>query len=307
MKARDGERALLRLVQALKQRVGAEDARLEIGGAPPEGKRVLFAEVPGSSFRLVATFRNSPPDREEKLARMRAMAEAFRGVVASALVSESERPDAPSASPSTQLDEALGSLAELTGALSVVVLDSSSPVLWGRSHPELEIAPRDQCAAALTRLGRWLGTAADGEDLSTLVAADPDARIARLSAVLESRDQRDEAVLDELARRPEAFRVVALSARTVEEVRRELSSRVQQARLPLPRVVQHGSTRSVFARGLADVYALALTFAGAMAEPRVDGAVRRAASHLERLVETIPPLDPTPMIRGARVIALRKR
>ncbi len=306
MKSRDGERALLRLVQALRQRVGAEDARLEIGGAPPEGKRVLWAEVPGSGFRLVATFRNSPPDREEKLARMRAMAEAFRGVVASALVAEGGKPAEASASPSTALDEALATLAETTGALSVVVVDSSSPVLWGRSHAELEIAPRDQCAAALTRLGRWLGTASQSDNLATLIGADPDARIARLSAVLETRDERDEALLDELARRPDAFRAVALSARSVEEVRSELAWRVQQARLPLPRVVRHGLDLSLFARGLADVYALTLTFAGAMAEPRVDGAVRRAASHLERLVESIPPRDPTPMIRGARVIALRK-
>jgi hypothetical protein len=306
VKLRDGERSLLRLVEVLKQRLAADDARLEIGGAPPittDDRVALWSEIPGTSFRAVVMFRSEPPDRETKQARLRAMAEAFRGVVITALVGEAPTAEPPKRAPSLQLDEALANLAAATGATSAAVVDSASPVLWGRSHAELEVAPRDECAAALTRLG---GLIAAAGDLQEVIAADHERRMTLLSAALQTRDARDEALLETLSRSPDAFAIIARSARAIELVRKQLATRVQTARLPLPRLLVQDHSHALFARGLADVYGLVLAFAGPLAEPTVDGAVRRAAPHLERLVETIPPWEPTPR-RGARVIALKKR
>ena len=52
---------MLRFLELLCKELGAEDARLELGGRDPEDRGLVFANLP-DEFRLVAVFAE-PPDR----------------------------------------------------------------------------------------------------------------------------------------------------------------------------------------------------------------------------------------------------
>ena len=60
----------------------------------------------------------------------------------------------------------------------------------------------------------------------------------------------------------------------------------------------------MLARGFAQVYLLVLIYDGTLNELQAEGAAVRALPAIERLVLSLPPVEPPP--RGAKVIALRR-
>ena len=82
---------------------------------------------------------------------------------------------------------------------------------------------------------------------------------------------------------------------------------VQALHNQVRRLVHQQDDFGVFARRLADAYALVLSFNGRFSELKVNGIVRSASSRLEHLLAKIPPIEPPPdPARRGRVIALRK-
>ena len=68
------------------------------------------------------------------------------------------------------------------------------------------------------------------------------------------------------------------------------------------RVVHHDGGFGVLARGLAQVYLVAVIFDGPFSELHAEGAIVRALPLIERLVLALPPVEPPPA--KAKVIAL---
>ncbi len=303
------DHALLRLLEATRDQVGAREARLELGGSPPSAPEVLYVTVPPGLWRIVVTYDAEPADRAARLERLGAMAEAFQGFIERRHAEEGGLREPVRShvgiSPQAQLDEALLALAETTGALSAVIVDSSSPVLWGRSHDALDVVGRMRGAGAFERLGQRLDAHHDPESLRRLCAGTPSECVAAVWPGLVEADSDEELLRHALDELPEELERLLLTARAIAWARAELTICVHESRLPLVRQADM-SVPARYARGVSDVYALTLAFSGAMVELAADGAVRRATPHLERLLETIPPFEPPPVERGARITTLRR-
>ena len=90
---------MLRFLELLSRELGADDARLELGGDDPEDARLVFANLP-DSFRLVAVFAQPPSDPDQKRARLLELASGFSETLAR--ISTPVPPSAP-----LQRDEAM--------------------------------------------------------------------------------------------------------------------------------------------------------------------------------------------------------
>jgi hypothetical protein len=133
--------SLLRLLDLVRQDLGAQDSRLEIGGADPEDSRLVWCRLPAGS-RLVVIFREPPVDREQSRRRLAAWAESFEGLL-SAPAEERPRPAAIAVADRLVLE--LGRLASRAEAAAAAVVDRQSPVVWGSVEP----GRRDQAATPL--------------------------------------------------------------------------------------------------------------------------------------------------------------
>lgn len=131
------DESLLRLLGLVRRELGAADARLEIGGKPPNDPRQVWIAT-AVSRRLVAVFEDAPTDPERVSERLEALAGAF--------VDAAHTPPPPSIPPPSaaqgRLDEQLEGLRERTEASAALVIDASSPMLWGVSSPALRMLGR---------------------------------------------------------------------------------------------------------------------------------------------------------------------
>ncbi len=223
--------SLLRLLDLIRVRLHAADARVEIGGRPPADTRLLSAAL-GPHSRIVVVF-DEPLDADASETTLRAKLEAivsgFTGFGEASLARETGgRRRVPA---SARLDAALESLAERAGAAVAFVLDRQSPVIWG----------------------------------SSLTNEEP-------ARVREHRRRVDRAA-------------ARLRAPELAELRRE---------------VVRADDYGLLARGFANQYWTALVFTGPFSELRADGALVHALPMIERLVLSLPPIDPGPGGGGPR-------
>jgi hypothetical protein len=301
MAAARGEETLARLAAVVRERLGASAAHFEVGGDPPaDDGRTAWAAVDDGPVRIVARFETAIADRAGTASRLTTMVQAFGALVAASFgrPAGEDAPAVRTGRPSVAhvLDEVLGGLSDAAGALSAIVLDSSSPVLWGKSHASLALGPADGALAALFELdGCWRRVAAGARP------ADAAGQLRLLQALAEPLRSRMPAEPGEIDR-------LLHTGRTAAAVRSLLARAALQGRLPLGRSLDRGDGHGHFARGVAGVYALALSFAAPFSEIRVDGAVRRAIDGIEHLLAVMPPLAPPPEKGGAgsRVVTLRK-
>ncbi len=258
------EGALPPLVALLCDKLGGVDSYVQIYGAAPEADNLLWTALPDSSRRVVVRFAAAldEPLRHDKQQQLQALVAAFATTLGDSASSAASAPSVRPPPVAAGLDEALASLAERCEALSAIVIDRSSPVLWGKSHALLGLG--EPSAGALQRL----------------LGVDDDTQI-------------DRPIL------------LVLTARAARRVRDELAgcSSVKA----MGRLVHQQDDFGVFARRLADAYALVLSFGGRFSELKVNGIVRGASGRLEHLLAKIPPIEPPPdPARRGRVIALRK-
>lgn len=266
----------MRLLDLVRQRLAAKDARIEIGGDPPADSDCVWVAL-NPHRRLVAVFEDKPPaDAGTKLT---ALADAFR---TSADEPASDGPAALSRrTRPSELDAELNGLALRANALCALLIDASSPMVWGRSHAEL--------ATETTTLLDIAG-AVNIDDPGALIA-DP-------------------------ATWPPALREHAVGAGKDPQIARRLLAGalgVEAARLLVqeePTAV--GSIHDIERRGsftfmirsLAGVYLLILGFEGGFSEPQAEGVIQRSSSELEKLIVKLPPTDPPP--KPGRVLSLRR-
>jgi hypothetical protein len=294
------EVALSRLLELVQRQLNAADARVEFGGKDPDDERLIWAPLP-NGWRLVAVFERPPEEHDQLGDRLRALAEAFASTTSTLA---QERPVLSRALAARRLDEQLEHLAAHANAVRAVVIDDSSPVLWGSSEPRRGSEDVDSAI----RTARVLEAAEQANvDLSELLEVDP----SELRSVLRERGAKRQ-VMDLLcgevkaivaaSRRSgaEAWRQHLLTSRAVAMARAELSS--DSSRNTSTHRTEHFG---YFARRFATIYQLILVYDGRFSELHAEAAVIHALATIERLVLALPPADP-PSGAG-RVVRLRKR
>ncbi len=282
-----------KLLELVCHKLGARDARIEIGGEDPDEPHLLWAPTEDGR-RLVAVFDAVPEDRETLEAKLSLLIEGFRN-------SLQPVSDAPvgryAAALHRELDLALAQLGERTGAETVWIIDYQSPVIWGGSEPRSESLDLDL----------MLLTARADQMLSTtkltwaeLLAAPEGASIERLREAgligMALRAIHDE---HEVLRRLSEEGGLAAAARRIRSARALAEIRARATRdHSLVRTELRGPDIQCFAHSLAGQYQLALVFDETYSPLHAEGNVQRALPHIERLLLSLPPVDP--MSGGAR-------
>jgi hypothetical protein len=288
--------ALDRALNLVRQEMGCDDVRLEIGGRVPEMPEVVVAQTP-SGFRLVATFRGVPEDRSGASLRLRQLASSFFD---SGLATPNPREDVTHHLAQRRLDDELCSLSGRIGAAGASVIDVQSPVIWGSSegrHPDEDVETL-LGEAELDAMSRRRGI-----DLAVVSGLREDDRVAALSGFEEEDRRRMELLVSRLAARPLRVRQTQLvHARALYSVRRAWESH-QRDESSFRRLV-HGEGFGYFARSFAGIYILVAYFPGSFSELRVEGAALHALPLIERHVLGLPPVDPTPP--NGKVVKLRR-
>lgn len=280
--------ALLRFLEYVRRELGADDVRGEIGGREP-GPNAIFGMLPGG-VRVVAIFDTPPSDIAARRTKLEAIVETFASIQAR----EDLTPSSTSrAGAGHDLDEALDVLAQRARARGALVIDDSSPVIWGSSL--VPHGPEDvDEAIVVARVANAFS--ALGLDVFELFRADSDTVRARLTAAGSS----DAATL----------------VRELERLR-ELDDRVLDrghlAAMHAIAAVREAEGKGapqmppglhVWVREFANIYRLVLVFDAGFSELHAEAALIHALPAIERLVTLLPPRDP--ISGGAKVAVLRR-
>lgn len=276
------EKALL----VVEREMECKNARLEIGGTPPDSSLALYARTP-SGYRLVAEFDEPPEDPSAASQRLRQLASAF---FESGLKLPSIRPDAEQHLAQRRLDDELSALSGRTGALGASVIDVQSPVLWGSSearHPDDDVEFLTQ-SAELDRIAREKNL-----DLAVVSGLSEGDRIMALDMFSGEERSRIERLVGRLEGRPlRSRRRYLLHARALAEVRAWASK--DQPRDTSLRHLRHDPGLSYLARSFAGIYMLVLYFSEPFSELHVEGTALHVLPLIERYVLSLPPVDPDP-------------
>jgi hypothetical protein len=123
---------LERLLGLVRQELGANDARIELGGEAPNDDRLVTASLGEPAVRVVAVFSAPVVERAAAESRLSALVSGFRDTVGQSVASLAGLAF-PQDSARTRLDAELTHLATRSGAARTVVFDLGSPVIWGAS------------------------------------------------------------------------------------------------------------------------------------------------------------------------------
>ncbi len=289
-------RALHRLLAVVTRELDAVDARIELGGNPPDPERAIHAHLPGG-LRVVALFDAPPERREAKQAKLDLLAETLGDLVAN------ERPAPPSMRAPIEgaLDEVLEDVRAHAHAVRALVIDDSSPVVWGTS-----LAPRDgtDVDAARHLADLWRRVEAASSDPSDVCARSPE-ELAELDGALDPK------LLRELGRvaAGRAYPPELARARRLDEYAAGLAIDWVRSRWDAEardrRFVHREGPVSAAARSFASTYRLVTVHRGSFSELHAEAALAHAVPTVEALVLRLPPVDPG---RGeGRVIRLHRR
>jgi hypothetical protein len=123
---------LERLLGLVKQELGADDARIELGGEPPSDARLVVAMLGEPAVRVVAVFSTPVAERAKAESRLSVLVSGFGDTVGQSAAGLGGF-TLPQDSARARLDAELTHLAKRAGAVRAIVFDSSSPVIWGAS------------------------------------------------------------------------------------------------------------------------------------------------------------------------------
>jgi hypothetical protein len=291
--------ALIRWLELVRHSLNAVDARVEIGGREPSVPTVVWAELaPGR--RVVVVFDEPPSDSTDRQARLDALVDSFADTTGGDPRATESRPASDA-----RLSDELARLTVRADAVQALVLDVTSPMLWATSHERPAIAVdeatlerRDRLLEAAARAGidpaAWLAARAAGPspDGGPAVAAIMDRSLSEeLSGALQ---REPSASASDWKRFVQVTRAVASFRRATAVAQR------------LPAALSGDATEQEspywLARSFASIYALLLVFATPPSQLRAEGAMVQALGTIERLVLSLPPVDPPPT--GGRVIRL---
>jgi len=287
---------LVKLLEVIERDLGASEARLEFGTRKPEDARTLCIEI-SDGWRLAVVFNEAPKTRETLLERLKVYASSF-----------GDAPEAPSIralsaeNPTLRVDETLAALAGQSHARAAFVVDEQSPIIWGASLPREQL---DELEDYFETGRAFAILAARGHDLwDTLSLEESD--LNTLLRTFSAREQADlRAVVERLRRRhsePERYpwRTDLLIARALTETSRHIKTDNNNVRY-----VERQPNYGCLARAFASIYRVVLVFDHSFSELHAEGALVRALPRLERMVLSLPPIEPPP--RGAKVVKLPLR
>lgn len=298
------DQAWLKLLDLVCDKLGADDARVEIGGKPPDEARLVWAPLEDGR-RLVVVYAAPPEDRTGAQERLTKLLDGFRETLAIPT-------EPPARSPATlqhELDQALATLAERTGAETIWIIDAQSPVLWGSSEPHERDLDFDAMAMCV-RADRLL----EGVKLSwaELLAGTPAHTYERLEeAGLSGGELRlVQDVLSVLRERSEKGGLAAAgrrlrSARALVAIRERTAHAHEREHV---RSELRGPHIQCFAHSIAGQYQLVLVFDETWSPLHAAGNVQRALPYIEQLLLSLPPVDPSAGAAArAKVIRLPRR
>lgn len=287
--------ALLRFLEIVRRELGADDVRGEIGGRDP-AEGTIWAMTPGG-VRVVAVFESTPADLDDKRVKLKALAESFAslGSIDEHLsrASGHSHSQPPRAGAGHELDDALDVLSQRARASAALVIDDSSPEIWGSSL--VPHGPEDvEEALWVTRIGAAVKAA--GAELSELVTKEPD----QVRAALEGAG-------DPITLARDVERVREMGARAIDRAHllamRAIAA-VRESEGGEERDRQRSTEVPMIVREFATIYRLILVFDGPVSELHAEAALIHAMPVIERLVTSLPPRDP--VSGGAKVAVLRR-
>lgn len=305
------EETLDRLTAIVRRDLGADSLRVGAPGDVTSTDNEIDCELPDGR-RIVAVFSEPPADRDARRRRLEMIVASFPGL---AKVLPAAQP------PVRSLGDELAAVSERAGALHAVVIDATSPVVWGADHAS---APREDLDVDLetakiflleppssTDGVEWfdpeqtavnaIGSQADGASNSN--AASNGGAAQNDGAAPNGDAAQDGGAAPPANREGELWGEYLLVRRAIAAVRA----------LPAIPSLKKGDhlheslgeeSFGYFARSFATIYVLILVFDGPFEELRVERAVAHALPAIERLVLALPPLDPPPKLAG--VVAIRR-
>lgn len=282
-----------RLLEVVCKELGADDARLELGGKDP-GEDAVWCALP-TGFRLVAILPEAEePRTDDELTRLREKLVFLARSFDATFDRVSPPAPRPAGNPQHALDDALDVLAGQTSALAALVVDNDSPVFWGSS-----LEPRgDEDLEAAARAAEALAVAsAGGLDLAAILAGTAEGpvptELERPVAHIRA-DAGDERDAEEWHRRLTVF---AATTALREACRGEGELGTRHA--------VHDDDLAYLARSFGGIYWLVLAFeVSRFSELHAEAAMIHALPWIERLVLSLPPIDPKG--GGGRVLKLRR-
>lgn len=292
----------LKLLDLVSEKLGADDARVEIGGRDPEDPRLLWATLEDGR-RLVVVYREPPSERDQLHERLTTLLDSFRQTLAI----PTEPPPPRGSSQRRELDRVLAALAERTGAESVWIIDAHSPVLWGRSEPVADELDFDALAASADADAALEQAGLSWADLLGVAPAESYAKLqeVKLSGAALRDVQEELLVLRNLSEQgglAAAGRRLR-AARALVEIRTRMNGEGDHASSEL-----RGPRIQCFAHAIAGQYQLVLVFDETWSPLQAAGNVQRALPYIEHLLLSLPPVDPSAGAAArAKVIRLPRR
>jgi hypothetical protein len=302
------DQAWLKLLDLVCHKLGADDARVEIGGKPPDDPRFVWA-VLEDGRRLVVVYREPLESRVDAQARLAGLLESFRETLAI----PSEQPPRSNTAVHRELDHALATLAERTGAETVWIIDDQSPVIWGASEPhddDLDYDAMAQLAEADRLLSErklsWplLLAATSVESHERIDAAGFTGASLRIvqDELIVLRELSEQGGLAAAGRRLRSARALVAIRSRVEVRERERREREHTS------TELRGPQIQCFAHSIANQYQLVLVFDETYSPLHAAGNVQRALPYIEHLLLSLPPVDPSAgAAQRAKVIRLPRR
>lgn len=280
---------LYRLLELAQQEMGADDARLEIGGREP-GDESIWCALPDGHHRLVVVYDAAPDDRAALREKLALLVKGFAGTLSQARVGARPR----TLDPQQALDEALDVLTVQAGARSAFVVDETSPVLWGSSEIDRGAEDVDDAAAAAELLAL---ADASGVDLAAHLAGEVETPLPRdlergVARIRQAAGRRERSV--------DGWRAVLATFAAIAACRRLLEDEPTSTRMAV-----HDPDLALLARRVGGIYWVGLVFEDAgFSELHAEAAMIHASPWIERLVTALPPFDPGS--GGGNVARLRR-
>lgn len=270
------EEVVLRTLDVIRRELGAQNAYLEFGGTPRVDPSILSHAL-DEHWRMVVVF-GGPVDLGTMRERLGTLLEAFSGHLPSLEV-PSQRLGRPPAE--RKLDDELLRLIGLMGGKVSLIVDESSPVIWGTSNTR---NPHEDVEFLL--------------ELSQLARREPH-DLKALAEVLATPSPSPEAAPAPSERELERARGT-VGPRKVEDWYRSLLASLAVApfreRKPAEfrgrQVVQPPPVGYV-AQTIASQYLVLFVFDEPFSQLHAEATALHAAPYLERLIEELPPVDPT--------------
>jgi hypothetical protein len=281
------------MLELIRRELHAASAHLELGAEPARNPAAVSHAL-DDHWRVVVTFAEGAPpvDAHERLDNL---IHAFTSSIRPSL----ERPSLALGRPPAErrLDEELGRLGELLLAKASVIIDESSPIIWGTATPQDRAIDVELFLALARLIKRFDGELKELAELLWEASKSTDPHLATpIDAKAKGNKDTLRRELGQLSRRigaPETsdwYRLL-LTASAVAAFRKRRHSAFRGRHVAQPPPVGY------VAQALASQYLLLFVFDEPFSQLHAEATAVHAVPYLENLIGDLPPVDPP---RGAK-------